>query len=91
MDGLFLTGTDHLVYRLQPANLFLPPPHGSPSSSKRSWLVGSTDPSVALERIFRKEELSNPRFISLLRDEIRMWIFAGAKHLDSLVGHIFSE
>ncbi|KAG2624055.1 hypothetical protein PVAP13_3KG097627 [Panicum virgatum] len=40
-------------------------------------------------RIFRKEELSTPRFISLLRDELRMWIFAGAKH--SLVGHIFGE
>ena len=42
-------------------------------------------------RIFRKEELSTPRFISLLRDELRMWIFAGAKHLDSLVGHIFCK
>ena len=42
-------------------------------------------------RIFRKEELPTPRFISLLRDKIRMWIFSGAKHLDSLVGHIFCE
>ncbi|PVH61472.1 hypothetical protein PAHAL_3G041000 [Panicum hallii] len=42
-------------------------------------------------RIFRKAELSVPRFISFLRDAIRMWIFAGAKFLSSLVGHIFCE
>ena len=42
-------------------------------------------------RIFKQQELSSPRFIAMLRDEVRTWIFAGAKHLDSLVGSIFIE
>ena len=43
------------------------------------------------KRIFQQEELTTNVFISLLRDNVRTWIFAGAKHLDSLVGHIFQE
>ncbi|PVH67188.1 hypothetical protein PAHAL_1G447100 [Panicum hallii] len=42
-------------------------------------------------RIFRQEELPIARVLSLLKDDIRLWIFAGAKHLDSLVGHTFGE
>jgi len=42
-------------------------------------------------RIFRHVELTAPRFIDLLRDEVQTWIFAGAKHLEKLVGSIFHE
>ena len=42
-------------------------------------------------RIFRKQELTISRFISNLRDDVRLWIFAGAKSLDYLVRHIFRE
>ena len=42
-------------------------------------------------RIFQLEELPPSRFISFLRDDVRTWVLAGAKHLDSLVAHIFEE
>jgi len=42
------------------------------------------------KRIFQQEELTTTNFISLLRDSVRTWIFAGVKHLDSF-GHIFQE
>ena len=42
-------------------------------------------------RIFKHEELTVPRFTALLRDEVRTWIFAGAKHLETIVGSIFQQ
>ena len=63
-------------------------------TEERSRPADHFNPMVPLEGA-EQQDLQTRRtiasFLSLIKDDIRFWIFAGAKHLNLLVGHIFGE
>jgi hypothetical protein len=42
-------------------------------------------------RIFEAQEKCLPQLLAEIRDEVKLWVQAGAKHLSLLVGSRFSE
>ena len=94
MDTMFYPLSFQLVSRCRPA--FLVPLLFSPCDQPKKGLG-----SLALltlwalwqernNRIFRQAETLISRFIILLKEEVRLWAFAGAKHLGSLVDPFFA-